>query len=59
MRYLYIYKWDIKIHILVSQRYSAASNSKTQMGVRCNSNYSQTEPSELNELLNKVVATHT
>ena len=30
--------------ILVSRRYSAASNSKRQEEVRCNSNFSQTEP---------------
>ena len=33
----------MKIDILVSRRYSAASNSKRQ-DVRCNKNFSQTEP---------------
>ena len=35
-----------KIYILVSWRYSVASNSKTQMEVRYMSNFSQTEPSQ-------------
>ena len=33
-----------KIVILVSRRYSAASNSKRQVEVRCNSIFFQTEP---------------
>ena len=37
-------KWDIKIDILISQRYSAASNSKRQVEVRYNKNFSQIEP---------------
>ena len=38
------HKWDIKFDILDSRRYSAASNSKRQVEVRCNSNFSETEP---------------
>ena len=34
----------MKIDILVSQRYSAASNCKRQVEVRCNWNFFQTEP---------------
>ena len=33
----------MKIDILVSRRYSAASNSKRQVEVRCNTNISQAE----------------
>ena len=35
---------------------TAASNSKRQVEVRCNSNFSQTEPSQLHLLLNKAEA---
>ena len=34
----------MKTDILVSQRDSAASNSKRQVEVRCNLDFSQTEP---------------
>ena len=34
----------MKIDILVLQRYSAPSNSTRHMEVRCNSNFSQTQP---------------
>ena len=44
---LTINKWYIKIDILVSQRYSAASNTKRQVEVRCNSILPQIEPSQL------------
>ena len=40
-----INEWDIKIDILVSWRYSATSNSKRQVEVRCNSIFPQIEPS--------------
>ena len=42
-----INEWYIKIYILISRRYSAASNSKRQVEVRCNSIFPQTEPSQL------------
>ena len=43
-----INEWYIKIDIFVSWRYSAASNSKRQVEIRCNSIYPQTKPSQLN-----------
>ena len=42
-----INEWYMKIDILVSRRNSAASNSKRQVEVRCNSIFPQTEPSQL------------
>ena len=42
-----INEWYIKIELLVSRRYSAASNSKKQVEVRCNSIFPQTEPTQL------------
>ena len=42
-----INKWYIKIHILVSWRYSAGSNSKRQVEVRYNSIFPQTELNQL------------
>ena len=42
-----INKWYIKFDILVSRRYSAASNSKRQVEVRCNSIFPQIESSQL------------
>ena len=39
--------WYIKIDLWVSQRYSAASNSKRQVEVRCNSIFHLTEPTQL------------
>ena len=39
-----INEWHIKIDILVSRRYFAASNSKRQMGVRFDSNFPLAEP---------------
>ena len=36
--------------MLVSPRYSAASNSKRQMEVRCNEDFSQTEPGSLSSM---------
>ena len=50
--------WYIKLVILVSRRYSAESNSKKQVDVRCNSIFSQIEPSQLRQLLSKAEATH-
>ena len=37
----------MKVDILVLRRYSEASNSEWKMEVRGNSNFSQTEPSQL------------
>ena len=51
-----INEWYIKIDILVSRRYSAASNSKKQAEVRCNSIFPQTEPNQLLQLLSKAEA---
>ena len=42
-----INEWYIKTHISVSWRYSAASDSKRQVEVRCNSLFPQTKPSQL------------
>ena len=42
----------MRIDILFSWRCSAASNSKRQVEVRCNSNISQTEPSQSPVTLN-------
>ena len=42
-----INEWYIKIELLVSRRHSAASNSKKQVEVRCNSIFPQTEPTQL------------
>ena len=47
-----------KIDILVSRRYSVASNSKRQVEVRCNSIFPQTEPSQLHYFLSKAEAPH-